>query len=113
MENRTFAVGATIRFAGEESAYTVRAIGQRYAVCTRPVNRRDVDEYPDEVTSHDIGKVWYTIVDSDRMLRGPHNMVFNEYDFVKDDGCRHCLADIESGKIELSRRRSKPVFLAS
>jgi hypothetical protein len=82
--------GARLRFANERGTYRVRCISERYAICTRPHNP--------------LRTVIYSIIDIERGIRGPHNLVLNVYDFRKDDGCEECLKDLIDGKIEVSSR---------
>ena len=107
--NMRFAVGERICFSNEpQLPYTVRAIGRRFAVLTRPIEGDDCERIDYEPLADD---VVYTLVDSETMMRGPNNLVLNAYAYKTDDGCRQSLQDLESGEIELSRRYSVPVVL--
>ena len=92
--------GATIRFAEERKPYTIRAMSERFAICTRPIRHRG------EKT------VLYSIIDVQEQERGPNNLVFNMYDYSTDAGCQESLAALDAGEIELSRRRSVPLILS-
>lgn len=105
-----FEIGKPVTFVEEpDSPYDVKVIGTRYAILTRPMAGGDREgfkwEGPVEKT------LIYSIVDMDRRVRAPHDRVFNFYEFDKIEGCRKCLSDMESGEIELSRRRTIPVHL--
>lgn len=103
------AVNEKVTFAEEDATpYTVQAVGPRFAVLTRPATGedRELHEYEGDVD----GLVVYTIINSETMTRGPHDRVFNGYEFPTTTGCEECLRDLESGEIALSRRRSIPVL---
>lgn len=91
-------VGDKVGFSGEKQSYTIRAMSSRFAICTRPFNPQRT--------------VIYTIVDTEKMVRGPNNLVFNVYDYATDEGCMESLRDLESGEIEVSRRRSVPLVFS-
>lgn len=106
-----FAIDETIAFAEEpQTPYTVKAISRRFAILTRPMTTKDAKdfEYDDPIDGH----VVYTIVDSQTMKRGPNNLVFNAYNYTKQEDIEECLRDLDAGQIELSQRRSVPVLLA-
>jgi len=105
----SIAVGAVIRFADEPNPYTVQATSQNFAVLTRLATQQDAEEF--EVENLEDGTVVYSIWDLLAERRGPHNMILNAYEFKTHEGCQECLRDLESGKIELSRRKSVSVFL--
>ncbi len=92
-----FAIDELIHFDEEEedTPYTIKAINERFAILTRPFE----------------DTVYYTIVDSETWMRGPNNLVFNMYDYTKNEDIRRCMIDLESGACELSRRNSIPVLL--
>lgn len=87
-----YQAGQKIKFKEEKRRYTVRASSERFLVCTKPFNARKT--------------VLYTLVDLVDGRRGTVNYLFNPYDFEKDDDCKECLADLESGKCGLSRRNN-------
>lgn len=104
--NVRFALGEKIRFAEERKPYTVKAISERYAILTRPI------ELDGEKT------VMYTIIDIQEMIRGPNDWVLNPYDMATAEGIAECLRDLnkpdgEEFKAHLSRRHSIPLVLAS
>lgn len=101
--NQRFAVGEKLRFAEEpKRSYTIQAMNARYAICTRKIY----------IPSRQQHTVLYTIVDSETMMRGPNNLIFNGYDYATKLGCEESLRALEDGEIELSRRNSIPVLLA-
>lgn len=102
-------VGATIKFADEDNAYTVQAVNEYFAVLTRPATQEDAESF--EIDNLEEGTVVYSIWDLFAEKRGPHNMILNAYDFKTQAGCQQCLKDLESKFIELSRRKSADVIL--
>lgn len=105
-----FSIAQEITFIEEPlTPYTVRAIGPRYAVLTRPCTAEDAEQF--EFEGDWSPEVVYTIVDSETWLRGTHDLVFNPFDFQSDDDCNRCLREIEAGQIFLSRRNSTVVHL--
>ena len=76
---------------GIDADYTVKALNGRFAICTKPCPEHDT--------------VWYSIIDFDEGIRGQNNYVFNIYDYSKQEDIEQCLADLQSGKTEISRRR--------
>ena len=105
----SFTINQRITFAEEpNSPYTVRAIGPRFAILTRSMTEEDRERYEYEGS---IDKIMiYSIVDLKTRRRGPHNLVFNPYDFKTTVGITECLRDLEAGEIELSHRYMIPVL---
>ncbi len=78
----------------EKNPYRVRARDDRYIICTKPFNPQHT--------------VLYFIVDLLERWRAPDNMIFcNGYE--SDEDCQERLAELQSGEIELSRRRGIPL----
>ncbi len=75
---------------GIDADYTIKAYDGRYAIATKPC--------PEHET------VWYSIIDFEEGIRGQNNLVFNMYDYTEQEDIDKCLADLQSGKIEISRR---------
>lgn len=84
------AVGDKVKFEAEKGAYTVKARSARFAICTKPFNLKRT--------------VIYTIVDFERDVRGTNNLVFNVYDYAKQEDVDACLRDLEAGEVEVSYR---------
>jgi len=100
--------GSKIEFAEEIGRpYKVMAIGERWAVLSRPMQQIDRDEWKWEGEDCPV----YTIVDNKTMRRGPHNLIMDVYDFATEEGCEQVLRDLEAKKIALSARfgRSIPI----
>lgn len=75
-------LGAKIWFAGERQGYTVKACDSRYAICTKPFNS--------------LRTVLYTIVDFKEGIRGRNNLIFNIYDYKKQEDIDQCLDDLNN-----------------
>lgn len=74
-------VGDKIKFASDKQRYTVKAKDDRYIICTKPFNLKKT--------------VLYTIIDLKRWVRGTNNMVFNPYDYSKQEDINECLVDLQ------------------
>lgn len=87
-------VGDRIKFKSERQSYRVCAANDRFAVCIKPFNARRT--------------TLYTIVDFERDIRGPDNMVFPQ-GHETDADAERTLRDLKSGDVEVSHRRSVPL----
>jgi len=74
--------------------WTVRAGDERFTILTR---QRDF---------HAKGKLIYTIIDRERDVRGPCNLIGQGYDVEEEGGCDRLLADLRSGAVEVSYRNN-------
>lgn len=83
-------VGSKIYFDREKQPYTVKALNDRYVICTKPYNFKRT--------------VWYTIIDLEEQIRGTNNLVFNMYDYKSQEGIDECMKDLLSGEVEISHR---------
>lgn len=109
-------VGQQIYFVGEKLPMKLRAMGERFAVCTRPLNKRqDADLLKFEVERGAYnsftnafnelkGDLVYSCLDFVEKRKAPHNLIFNGYDFKDNKDCAQLLKDLESGETELSGR---------
>ena len=86
--------GDRVRFFEEKTPYKVRAMGKRYAVCTRPYNPQRT--------------VIYTILDFEHSIRGTENLVFG-MGAETDKECEEMLQRLESGESEISHRNNVPL----
>ena len=84
-------VGDRVYVDGETKPYRVRCRDDRFIICTKPYNPRRT--------------VQYFIIDLEKRLRGPDNMVFC-LGYESDEDCRERLSELQSGMIEVSLRRS-------
>jgi hypothetical protein len=75
-------VGDKIWFEDEKQGYTVKACDDRYAICTKPFNP--------------LKTVLYTIVDFKEGIRGRNNLIFNIYDYKKQEDIDECLKDLNA-----------------
>lgn len=65
MTKEEIQVGAKVWFAEEKQGYTVQARDERFMICTKPFNPRKT--------------YLYSIVDFERGIRGPDNLIFGSY----------------------------------
>lgn len=97
-------IGSKIKFKEEVKPYRIKALNERFIICTKAFNLKRT--------------VLYTIVDLKRNERGTHNCIFNPYDFSKQGGIDSCLSDLMLPKgdamvIELSHRNKIPLNIES
>ena len=85
-------VGDKVYVPKEKKPYRVKARDDRYIICTKPC----------------FGTVLYFIDDLKERWRAPDNMVFCS-GYETEEQCKERLAELQSGKIELSRRRGIPL----
>lgn len=85
-------VGDKVYVPKEKKPYRVKARDDRYIICTKPC----------------FGTVLYFIADLKERWRAPDNMVFC-FGYETEEQCKERLAELQSGKIELSRRRGIPL----
>ena len=103
MELATAPIGARVTFAEERMPYTVQARSERYLVCTKPFAPQKT--------------VIYTVVDLDRGIRGPENLVFG-FGAETREQCEDMLdrlegrADYKCDPSEVSYRNHIPVHVA-
>lgn len=83
-------VGDKVYVPNEKRPYRVRARDERFIICTKPYNPKRM--------------VRYFIVDLKEKVRGPDNMVFCS-GYETDEDCAERLKELQSGEIEVSRRR--------
>lgn len=86
---RSRRVGDMIHFHGERHGYRVQARDGRYLVCTKPMNIRHT--------------VLYTILDLERWIRGPDNLLFG-YGYETQEQCEANLDRLQRGAMDISRR---------
>lgn len=87
-------LGDKVYVPNEKKPYRVRARDDRYIICTKPFNA--------------LHTVLYFIVDLVDRWRAPDNMVFCS-GYETDEDCQERLTELQSGVIELSRRRGIPL----
>lgn len=112
-----------IFFLNENIPMKIRAINEKYAVCTRKfdivedwnmaahrVEMGSFNSIEDALNSYKDDYV-YTIINFEEKIKGPHNMVFNLYDFEKDEDMEEILKDLESEEIEISTRNRADLYI--
>jgi hypothetical protein len=88
-----YRVGDRIKFKSEKKTYKIMACDSRYLICVKPFNLKNT--------------FMYCYVDLAEQMRGPENKVFGtDYDMFDTDDCNLALKDLQTGKIDLSPRRS-------
>ena len=83
-------VGDPVYIWGESRPYRVRCRDDRFIICTKPFNLRKT--------------VMYFIIDLEKGIRGPDNSVFC-FGYETQDQCEERLKELQTGQIEVSRRR--------
>ncbi len=116
MLSAVFSGGNKVYFVGEKLPYKVMAVSKRYAVVSRPLNRReDASLLRRKV---DMGAYWtindafednkyspvYSLIDFEKNVKAPDNLVFGIYDYSKKSDCEKAIEDLDKGEIELSHR---------
>jgi len=91
-------VGTKIKFLEEKQRYTVQALSDRYAVCTKPFNCRKT--------------VLYTIIDFQKDIRGTEDLVFCA-GFETKKQCQEALERLTKGESEVSYRNRIPLVVES
>ena len=87
-------VGDKVYIPTEKKPYTVKARDDRYIICTKPFAAQHT--------------VLYFIIDLVEKWRAPDNMIFC-FGYETDEQCAERLKDLQSGVVELSRRRGIPL----
>lgn len=87
-------VGDKIFIPTQKKPFRVRARDERYIICTKPYNPQKT--------------VLYFIIDLVDKQRGPDNMIFCS-GYESDEDCAERLKELQSGKIEISRRNGIPL----
>ena len=95
MEVNNITAGCKISFIREPEEYTVQACNDRFIICT----------FIKKFIVH------YTIIDIELKVRGPHNFIFNRYDFTRKYFIERCLNDLsnEFSGVTLSKRKTLPL----
>lgn len=82
-------LGDKVKFKKEKQKYTIQAINNRYAICTKPFNAQKT--------------VLYTIISLKEKIRGTENLIFcNGFETKKQ--CEEALDRLENGISEISHR---------
>lgn len=111
-----FTVGKKVYFTNEKLPYKVMAVSGRYAVVSRPLNRREDAELLHrqvksgayctfkEAFEHNKQSPVYSLIDFEENIKAPDNLVFNAYDYSKEEQCRKVIEHLENGIVRLSNR---------
>ena len=91
---RNLSVGDNVFIREHKRPFKVRCRDERYIICTKPFNVMHT--------------VLYFIIDLERNVRGPDNVVFCS-GYETDEQCAERLRELQSGEIEVSYRRSVPL----
>jgi hypothetical protein len=109
-------LNSQILFSNENISFRVKAIDERFAICTRKFDRKEdnsIVEYQVEVQAYFSKRealkalkdeVIYTIIDFKNSIRSTDNLVFGKYDYSSQSDIDECISDLNSGETELSRR---------
>lgn len=81
--------GDPVFVPNEVRPYRVKCRDDRYIICTKPYNPKRT--------------VMYFIIDLERCVRGPDNMVFCS-GYETQEQCEERLKELQEGKIEVSHR---------
>lgn len=90
-----FELDKKIYFLEEKYAYRIKAMNDKYLICTKPFNLKKT--------------VFYTIVDLEKNIRGSNNLIFNIYDYENQEDIDRCLNDLINKTIEISMRNRIPL----
>jgi len=91
-------IGTKIKFPEEKQRYTVQALNDRYAVCTKPFNCRKT--------------VLYTIIDVQENIRGTENLIFC-MGFETKKQCQEALERLAKRESEISYKNRIPLVIES
>lgn len=86
--------GDRVTFAEEKQPYKVRAASGKFVILTKPFNLRKT--------------VLYCIIDWERHVRGPDNLIFS-LGYESDEDVAMRMQDLTQGLTAVSRRRELPV----
>jgi len=108
--------GQKIYFLGEDLPFKVIIADENFAICTRDLCKK----YDSELLEHEVemdayssieeayhntkNEMVYSIIDFKNNVRGPHDFVFNPYDFKDINSIKELLSDLISGKADISGR---------
>ena len=89
MATKNIQIGDKIKFKSEKRKYMVRAISDKFAICTKPFN---VKKYSNI----------YTVIDWENKLRGRDN--YHGWGYYTDEECKEAIEKWDKGEIEHSSR---------
>lgn len=98
MMTEHLAIGDRVTFDGEKRAYTVRAVGERFVVCTKPFAAKRT--------------VIYTVIDRADNIRSTEDLVFG-FGAETDEQCQSMRDRLERNESGLSMRNAVPLQIDS
>lgn len=109
-------INQDVFFVGENLPMKVMAISNRYAVCSRKLDKKEDDDLlgfevmrgsyfsKKEAFSHLKDNPVYTIIDFEEKIKGSDNYIFSKFDYADFEDCSEALKELESGEMKISRR---------
>lgn len=116
MKREDLKVKQTIFFDNEVAGFQIRALNDRFAVCTRELHidhdsdilqcRVDMNAYTSIEEAYRAMRLYpiYTCIDFEEEIKAAHNIIFNPYDFDTEEGVQELLEDLQTGDTELTQR---------
>jgi hypothetical protein len=100
-EELVYEVGTELKFAGDRKWWRVRCSDERFTILTRQAEFKPK------------GIPLYTIIDRERGVRGPCNLIGQGWDeFMTDEACAELLASLRGEAewpVEVSYRNNVPI----
>lgn len=109
-------IAKKIYFVGEKLPMTLKASNELFGVCVRKLHKR----HDREILNFEVRRgayftfeeayetlkdeMIYSCLDYKKMLKAPHNLILNPYDFESQESIDELLKDLTEGKVELSQR---------
>ena len=112
-----------ILFSNENIAFTVKAIDERFAICTRKFDKKEdksIVDYQVEMGAYISKKeaqkslkdeIIYTIIDFKNNVKSTDHWTFGKFDYKVQSDIEQCLSELNSGETELSRRNQVPLSI--
>jgi hypothetical protein len=87
-------VGDKVYFKKEKQGYIIKARNERYLIVVKVV----------------FDKAKYSILDIEEGICSTNDLVFNSYDYRKQEDIEECLKDLEKGICRLSKRNEAEIL---
>lgn len=116
-------LNSQILFSNENMAFTVKAIDERFAICTRKFDKKEdksIVDYQVEMGAYFSKKeaekclkdeIIYTIIDFKNNIKSTDYWTFGKFDYKVQSDIDQCLSELNSGETELSRRNQVPLSI--
>lgn len=107
-------IGEKLYFQNDSNPYIVRAKGGKFLIATTE-DKGLVNLESEKFTIRTRNPhLFYTIVDTEKEICGPHDRTFNPYNFSKQEDIEQCLDDLIHKKydIGLSKRHGASIYEA-